>query len=193
MSFLFPSTIDEPELYAVMPDWQAGVQQETTYRTEITRSRSGLEQRAQRRRRPILSMTYQVSLKSPATRLAIETTVATNRLPVIVPWWPNGRILAEAMASSTIATLEGEPIKEDWSATTLWAYLFDPTTSEGEWREFGSVAGAELTLINTGSHTLFPEGAFIFPGRLSTREPDNMMLQKIRPQEGTETLRFRTL
>lgn len=193
MSYPHPTTIDTPIKLAILPDWAAGVGQQTTYRTDISRSRAGLEQRAQRRRRPILTMDYQASQSEAGAQRRIEAALVTARTPLLVPWWPNGSVLALPMTSDTSVQLTADPIAEDWPEDLAWVYLWGRAEGGGEWRQFASIAGSVVTLVDTGDHVQFSAGAFIWPARLCVREIENAMLQIPRHRESTDALKFRTL
>lgn len=193
MSYPHPTSIDAPVKLAIMPDWASGIGQQTTYRTDISRSRAGLEQRAQRRRRPILLMDYQASQHDAEAQRRIEAVMATARTPLLVPWWPNGSVLAATMTTDTSVQLTSNPIAEDWPEDLAWVYLWGRAEGGGEWREFASIDGSVVTLVDTGSHTRFSAGAFIWPGRLAVREVDNAMLQIPRHRETSDALKFRTI
>lgn len=193
MSYPHPISTDTPLKLAIMPDWASGVGQQTTYRTDISRSRAGLEQRAQRRRRPILSMEYQASVQEAGAQRRIETTLAIARTPLLVPWWPNGSILVNSMTNDTDVQLTADPIAEDWPDDLAWVYLWGREEGGGEWRELASRDGNLLTLVDTGDHVQFSAGAFIWPARLCVREIENAMLQVPRHREATDALKFRTL
>jgi hypothetical protein len=193
MSYPTPTTIDEPQKLVILPDWATAIQQRTTYRTDISRSRTGLEQRAQRRRRPFLSIEYRATVQSDPAQRRIEATLLTSRTPLIVPWWPNGGILSDKMPNQTIVNLTSRPIAEDWTAELQWVFLWGRAEQQGEWREFASISGSTVTLIDTGFHLRFEAGGFIFPGKLCTREIDNQMLNRHHHRESTDTIKFRTL
>lgn len=192
MSYPFPTTTNEATKLALMPDWAAGVGHQTTYRTDINRSRAGLEQRAQRRKRPILSMEYQIHAQNEAARRRIEQALATARGPLLVPWWPSGGRLRVDMDSDTFVDMTTVPIAEDWPPDLAWVFLWGRDQGS-EWREFSHRNGSNVHLIDTGTHIQFTAGAFCFPGRLAVREVENDMIEVPRHGEASEVLKFRTI
>lgn len=191
MSLTYPTTKDTPVQFALMPDWAAGVKQQTIYRTDITRSRRGLEQRSQRQRKPSLMIEYQADHIDEDARRLLERTVTSTRGALLVPWWPNGSTLQSDMGSATGAVLDSTPISDDWDLTG-WVYLWH-RTSGAEWRELASRSGRNLTLTDSGGHTLFPAGSHCFPVRLAVRMRDDNLLESPRHQAETNRLIFRTL
>lgn len=186
------TTNTAPELLAIMPDWQAGVKQRTVYRTEVVRSRSGLEQRTQHRRRPILAIEYVAAgIHDAAARKRIEGVVAQSRKPLLVPWWPNGARLLQNMTSQTSALLGTNPIADDWDRDG-WVFLWDRETGS-EFRQLAGRDGRTLTLTDTGAHLLFPAGAYVFPVRLAIREKNDAVLNPNSHRTNPESLSFRTL
>lgn len=188
-----PTTTNQaPDLLAVLPDWAQGMQQRTVYRTEVTRSRAGLEQRAQHRRRPMLSMEYVAAgIHDAAARRRLEGIVVQYRKPLLVPWWPHGCRLLSAMGSATNANLGSNPIADDWDRAG-WVFFWDRVTGQ-EFRQLASRDGRVLTLTNTGGHLLFPAGAYCFPVRLCIREKGDDLLNPGRHRTNPEKLIFRTL
>jgi hypothetical protein len=188
-----PTTTNQtPQLLAVLPDWAAGIQQRTVYRTEVTRSRAGLEQRTQHRRRPMLSMEYMAAgIHDAAARRRLEGIVAQSRRPQLVPWWPHGSKLLSAMTTDTSALLASNPIGDDWDRDG-WVYLWDRATGQ-EFRQLASRTGRTLSLTDTGAHLHFPAGAYCFPVRLCLREKGDDLLNPGRHRTNPEKLIFRTL
>lgn len=191
MSVNYPLSTDAPTRFAVMPDWGEGVRQTIVYRTDVTRSRKGLEQRSQRRKRAILGMEYSVSLHDDNARRRVETVLASSRTPLIIPWWVSGAVLNADMTIDTSALLESYPIEDDWSREP-WVYLWNRDQG-AEWRQVASRDANLLTLIDTGSHILFRDGTFVFPGRLAIREIDDSLMNSERHRTTRETLTFRTI
>ncbi len=191
MSVEYPTTDDTPTLVAILPDWSQSIQQATIYRTDITRSRRGLEQRAQRRRRPMLSMQYQMNVNDADARRLIETAVLMSRKPVIVPWWPHGSTVNALMTNDTAVTLASSPISDDWDQSG-WVYFWSRTQG-AEWRQITGREGRVLTLLDEGVHTRFAAGAYCFPGRLAVRDREEAMLGNTRHRTSIDRLIFRTL
>lgn len=188
-----PTTTNQaPQLLAVLPDWAAGIRQRTVYRTEVTRSRAGLEQRTQHRRRPMLSMEYTAAgIHDAAARKRLEGIVAQYRVPLLVPWWPHGCQLYFDMTNDTDVTLGTNPIGDEFDRDG-WVYLWDRVNGQ-EFRQLASRDGRLLTLVDTGTHTRFSAGAFCFPVRLAIREKGEDMLNPGRHRTNPEKLIFRTL
>jgi len=191
MSWNYPSTEDAATFLAIPPDWAAGVSQTTTYRTDINRSRRGLEQRSQRTRRPALTMEYQWTANDSQARRRIENAVSQARGPLYVPWWPHGMLTQTAMTIDTEVRLESNPIAEEWDRDG-WLYLWHRETG-AEFRQVVSRAGSIITLSGTGPFLLFPAGSHAFPVRLATREAAEQINQIARTRTVDETLTFRTL
>lgn len=191
MSWNYPTTQDTPVKLAIMPDWSGGIEQQATYRTDITRSRRGLEQRTSRQRRPILSQSYQWTSSEAAARRRIEDAITQARGPLIVPWWPHGIPLRVAMVGDTIADLEYGFIEHE-EPQIQWVYFWHRTAG-AEWREVSAVAGSILTLVDTGTHIDFPAGSFCFPAFLAMREAADSSNRIDNARTVDETLNFRTL
>lgn len=191
MSWTYPSTIDAAPRLAILPDWSAGIGQTTTYRTDINRSRRGLEQRSARARRPILTMEYQWTSSDAAARRRIEDVIAQTRGPVTVPWWPHGVTLREPMTVETSLALDSAFIEYEQDQVG-WVYLWHRTAG-AEWRQIAAISGAVLTLVDTGTHILFPTGAFCFPAFAATREAAQNVNQAATSRTVDEILTFRTL
>lgn len=186
------TTNTAPELLAIMPDWSVPIKHRTIYRTEVVRSRAGLEQRTQHRRRPMAAMEYTAAgIHDDVARRRLEAIVAQYRTPVLVPWWPNGARLRIAMADETTVELDSNPIAEEWDRDG-WIYLWDRATGS-EFRQLASRDGRTLTLTDTGAHVLFPAGAYCFPVRLSLRDKGEGILNPNRHRTNPESLSFRTL
>ncbi len=191
MSWSYPSTVDAPTFLAIAPDWSAGVAQTTTYRTDINRSRRGLEQRSQRTRRPALTMEYQWTANDAQARRRIENAVSQARGVIHVPWWPHGMLTQTEMISSTEVRLDSNPIAEEWDRDG-WIYLWHRETG-AEFRQVVSRNGALITLTGAGPFLLFPAGSHAFPVRLATREAAEQINQIAHTRTADETLTFRTL
>lgn len=191
MSVNYPLSTDEPVRFAIMPDWGVGVRQTVIYRTDVTRSRKGLEQRSQRRKRAILGIEYTVSMHDENARRRVETILASSRTPLIIPWWTSGVLLDGPMTTDTAALLASDPIEDDWTREA-WVYLWSRANG-AEWRQVASRVGRVITFVDTGSHIHFSDGAFIFPGRLAIRENHDTLMESERHRTTRETLTFRTL
>ncbi len=191
MALTYPTSDDTPTQLAIMPDWGEGVRQVLIYRTDILRSRAGIEQRSQRMTRPKLGLEYVATATDEPARRRIETILATSRGPLHVPWWTSGVKLSVAMTAATSLTLEHVPIAEDFDQVAL-VYLWDRTVG-GEWRTVASRAGAVLTLTSSGVHTLFPAGSWCFPVRLAVRDRDDSLLETAHQRAASDRLLFRTL
>lgn len=191
MSFHFPSISDDAETFALLPDWGAPIRQTTTYRTDILTSKTGLEQRSQRRRRPILAMEYEARLQDGNASRAIEAAVTASRKPLIVPWWPNGGRLRVGMASETSAELTANPIAYDYERATH-VFIFSRGNG-GEFRRLEAIDQAALTLVDEGSHTIFPAGSWVFPCFRATREKADQTLAMTNRADAATRVAFRTL
>lgn len=186
------TTNTAPDLLAVMPDWAVPIRQRTVYRTEVVRSRRGLEQRTQHRRRPVVAMEYTAAgIHDEIARRRLEGILKQYRKPLLVPWWPNGVRLLEAMTDDVSVLVASNPIAEEWDRDG-WVYLWDRATG-AEFRQLADRDGRTLTLIDEGPHLRFPIGAFIFPVRLALREKGDAILNPNRHRTNPESLSFRTL
>lgn len=188
----YPTTDDTPELLAVLPDWQHGIQHRQTYRTEVARSRAGLEQRSQHRRRAILVMEYTATgLHDAAACRRLDMVVRSSRKPLVVPWWCSGTTLQSTMPSDTAAVLATNPVADDWDRAE-WVYFWHRTLG-GEFRQLAGRTGTTLTLVDTGTHVQFPAGSFAFPALLAVREKDEALLENPRHRTAADRLIFRAL
>jgi len=191
MALTYPTTNDTPTRLAIMPDWGQPVREAINYRTDIIRSRAGLEQRSQRMNRPKLGMEYTATATDEAARRRIETVLATTRGPLLIPWWPSG-LQTTAMPTDTSVTLETTPIGEDFDQVAL-VYLWSRLHG-GEWRTVASRTGAALTLVHDlPVHTIYPAGSFCFPVRLAIRDRDDALLESAHQRSSIDRLLFRTL
>lgn len=192
MALTYPTSDDTPTRLAIMPDWGEGVRQVLIYRTDILRSRAGLEQRSQRMTRPKLGLEYVATATDEPARRRIETILATSRGPLHVPWWTSGARLAVSMTTETSLTLEHVPIAEDFDQVAL-VYLWSRERG-GEWRTVASRSGAVLTLVDElPLHVLYDSGAWCFPVRLAVRDRDDSLLETAHQRAATDRLLFRTL
>lgn len=188
-----PKTTNQtPQQLAIMPDWGEGIRQRTVYRTELVRSRRGLEQRTQHRRRPSLSIEYTAEgIHDAAARRRLEAVVGNYRVPLLVPWWPQGTKIQETMADDTDVVLFTNPVADDWDQSTM-VFLWDRVHG-GEFRALEAREGRNLTLTDEGTHTRFPAGAWCFPVRRAIREKGDDILTPNRHRTTNEKLIFRTL
>lgn len=191
MSLTYPTTKDAFTLVAVLPDWGQPIRQATVYRTDITRSRRGLEQRAQRRRKPHLTMDYVVAADGPDGQRRIEAAIGMTRGPLFTPWWPHGLRLLEDMPSDTSATVVGNPIGDEWDESG-WVFFWHPEAGQ-EFRILASRNAQVLTLTATGTHIAFPAGSWAFPVRRCVRERDQATLAAQHHLAVVDRLIFRTL
>lgn len=186
-----PTTDDTAERIAIMPDWSERMTHRAIYRTDILRSRTGLEQRAQRQRRAIQMLEYRAEMATSAARRAIEEAVRQTRKPLLVPWWSSGIPLANQMPNSGAATLDVEPIGDEWERSG-WIYLWGRETG-AEFRKLASRTNRNLVLTDEGGHLVFPAGDWAFPVLKAIRQRDESMLSSPRHEAQTERLTFRTL
>jgi len=189
VSLPYPTTDDAPELVAILPDWGEPIVQRLTFRTELVRSRRGLEQRTQHRKRGVMVQEYLVGgIHDADARQRLEAVVAMIRKPVIVPWWPSGCRTRIDMTGAAVDLLTN-PITGDWQAGG-YLYLWSPELG-GEFRTISGVSGRVMSLGGTG--TLYPAGSYCWPALLCTREKDDALLQQTRHRTVAEKLIFRTL
>lgn len=191
MSLPFPISTDTPAQVAILPDWAEGIRQSIVYRTDVTRSHTGLEQRMQRRKRPLLAMEYNVAVNGADARRRLETVLAMNRTPLLVPWWVSGARLSVDMASDTTAVLASDPISDEWDHTG-WVFFWSRKLGI-EWRQLASRNGRTLTLTDTGIHTDFEAGDYVFPVRLAVRDRGEELLASPQHRTAIDKLIFRTL
>lgn len=191
MSLPYPISTDAAAQLAVLPDWGEGVRHSVIYRTDMTRSNTGLEQRSQRRRRPLLAMEYSLAVHDADARRRVETALAASRGTLLVPWWPSGARLASDMPGDTTAILASDPISDEWDHTG-WVFFWSRANGV-EWRQLASRSGRTLTLTDTGIHTDFQAGDFCFPVRRAVRDKDDSLLQAGTHRTATDKLIFRTL
>jgi hypothetical protein len=169
MSWNYPSTLDDATFLAILPDWAAGITQTTTYRTDISRSRRGLEQRTQRQRRPYLTMEYNWTATDAAARRRIENAVAQARGRLIVPWWPHGIKSNSAMLTDEAIILDSAPIEGE-IVSGGWVYIWHRSLG-GEFREVVNKADLTINLTSlpsVGFRLVIPKttGAFILDGSI---------------------------
>lgn len=192
MAVTYPTTdTTTPEKLAILPDWGEGLKQRTTYRTELSTSRRGLEQRTQHRVRPMLVIDYRAQgIHDADARKRLEAAVANFRKPLLVPWWPQGTVL-QSTSTDTGALLSTNPVADDWDRDGF-IYLWNRSIG-GEFRILASRTGRTLTLTDEGGHLAFPAGSFAFPVRLAVRERDDALLNPGALRTNPERLIFRTL
>lgn len=184
-----PDSDDTPTRLAILPDWNEGVRLVEEFDSNASRSFAGKEQRSAKRTRPKYRLEYIRSglIAAEAKRRLIEIRLEFEG-PLIVPIWPDGTVLQEAMSVQTSALLDTN-IPDEYS-TPFDVYLWTPDIG-GEFRTVTSNSSRTLTL--SGSGTLYPTGAFIFPCKRATREIDFDAIDSIDIETGTEKVRFLTL
>lgn len=186
-----PTTNDAPDLFLVLPDWSKSIKQGISYRTDISRSAKGLEQRSQRRRRPVLRMSYQADRQRESGG-ALGELQAETRGPIRIPWWPHGIMLRTDMADTTTAALASAPLVERWSATGF-VFLHHPKQG-GEIREISLGNGTEsLVFVDDGDHIQFQAGSYCYPMIDAVRDADPSALRSQTHQSRTETINVREL
>jgi hypothetical protein len=185
-------TDDTPTKLAILPDWNRRVRLVEEWDSNATRSFAGKEQRSAKRVKPIYRLEY--------FRSGMTETEARRRLlairsefegPLIVPFWPDGGVLASTMTtpvSDDVAVLENA--LPDGYDSPFEVYIYDEANG-GEFRTVTSVSGASLTL--DGSSTLYTTGAFVFPCRKVIREIDAEGLNSINAETGIERIRYLSL
>lgn len=191
MSLPYPISTDAPVQFAVMPDWGEPITQTVAYRTDITRARRGLEQRAQRQKRPVLGMEYKTQANDQFAARRIETVLASARSALLVPWWVSGSPLAATMTNDTQAILGSEPIADDWDQQP-WVYIWSRLQG-ASWRQLASRNGRNLTLIDTGTHIRFAAGSICFPVRLAIRQPGTSLMEASGHKTARDTITLRTI
>lgn len=186
----YPTTDDTATRIALPPDWREGVNLTQVFETTVQRSRAGLEQRNRRRNRAKYILEYTRTGLTPAeAKGRLEAIRAEYRGPLIVPMWTDAIALQSNMVSATSALLESNPVDNEWEAPfDVWLWTSD---FGGQWRTVTAIDGRNLTLSGTG--TLYPAGALVFPSRVMIRENAESMLQVIDLNSGVESHRYRTL
>lgn len=187
----FPKTTDEPEKLAVLPDFGEGIRQSRIYRTTIQRSRSGIEQRARRKKTANLRIEYLESgSHDSAAAGSQQEAIRNSRKPLLVPWWAQGGRIQGGM-TATAFNISTNPNPSDWDAEKL-VYLYDPALG-GEFRTVISRSSRLFTLAAEVGSILFPEGTFVFPVRLAVREISESMIQTGMIRSQPQTFIFQTL
>lgn len=185
-----PDTTDTPTRLAILPDWAAGVTLSQAYGSAIQTAYAGPDQRQAKQELATYLMAYERGgLTEAEARRRIQAIRGEFRKPLTVPLWTDGIGLESAMTSATSALLESDPIIGEWE-TPLDLYFWTRALG-GEFRTATGVVGRNLTMSGTG--TLYPTGAFVFPCRTMVREPSEQALAPVDIQTGIESLKFRTL
>lgn len=185
------TTNDQPENLILHPDWSEGIAVSFVYRTDIERSRSGLEQRSRRRRRAIQAIEYQFQdLHDEASLQALEIMMRTTRRPLLSPWWNQTNLLLVTMDSDA-ATLEVSPNESDWKeapSVYLWSRF-----QGGQVRKIESIQDQIVRLEPDTEAIFFEKGSFIAPMRKCVREMGDDLMGGAAQRTATQTVRLRTI
>ena len=192
MSYEHPTTDDEAQEFDVLPDWGQGIQLSLSYQTDIKRSRRGIEQRSQRRRRPRMAMDYTpAQIMGADALLRLETLRTRSRGRLLVPWWPSAQKLSTAMASDTSVTLQGGLITGEWEETNQ-IYLWHRSLG-GQFRTVTEISGSTFTLENIELDHQYPADGYAFPVMVCLLQRGDNLLRDLQYRTASGQLTFRTL
>ena len=185
---MIPTTEDAEVFISTPPAWERGVELEQMMDTAVFTSRSGLEERQQRRQRGAYRLDYTAVYN--AAELSARNAAAALEMaaPLVVPFWTE-RCQTTSGIVANVVTIDRTP-DADWFVAGDWIF-FDSATQGRQFRKIASVAGANLTL--SGSGTAFNSGTPVYPCRRCLR--DNQRAEWIPPADGnaSEAMKFATL
>lgn len=149
------------------PAWEAGVELSQGMQTALFTSRSGLEQRQQRRIRGAYSIEYRIYHDKAAAALRLARNRAETVTAVVVPMWTEEAVLA-SLASNT-ATVS-RTATEDWFSVGDYILLINGTTRQ--FRQIASygVSLQALVLESDAGALAFPNGSRVIPCRICARK-----------------------
>lgn len=142
------------------PDWQRGVTAVQSHETIVARSLSGVEDRRQRRPRPLWSLRYQaLTLSARETGYVRGVMLAAREMPVAVPYWPQAVALTED-ASGSASELAHDSVEDLYLfAGEHWALLYEHALS---W-EVARVTGEEPDVPEQPLAGAWPAGTMLVP------------------------------
>jgi hypothetical protein len=191
-----PSTKNTTPLFVTRaPAWEKGVELEQNMGGHIDTSRSGLEQRQQRRFRSGWKMTYRAALDGTTAKQREARARAEIVAPLWVPFWTEKGITANPMTVMAPNTLNLDRIvTQDFFTVADYVLLRHPTLGD-EFRriEDWGVNSQQIILEALGGAILFPALTAIYPCRLCVRSQGMAEMQRHHVDSTTESLTYATL
>jgi hypothetical protein len=192
-----PNTDNTAALFVTRaPAWEKGVELEQGMAGSIDTSRSGLEQRQQRRFKCGWKLSYKAALDAANARQREERSLAEIKAPLWVPFWTEKAILANPITLVNPTTVNLDRIvTHDFFAVDDYVLLRHATLGD-QFRKitawgintqqiiFESLGGAEV---------LFPIGTACYPCRLCIRSQGMAEMQRRHADSTTESLVYVTL
>ena len=174
------------------PAWEAGVTLAQNMVSDVSTSRSGLEQRQQRSARGRWKITYVAKLNQTERSARERRARAEVVSPVWVPFWTEAGLTATAIVANTFS------MDREWSLDFFspgdWV-LFDSPTQGQQFRQIDSIGitAQELVLVAMTGAIAFDPLTRIFPCRLCTRDNGGAEFQAASEITHTERLTYSTL
>lgn len=188
-----PSTSNATELFVTQqPAWEDRPTLEQSMTSDITTSRSGLEQRQQRTGRSRFKLSYKAYLDR-ADQAAREVRARAEIVaPCWVPFWTERGFTATGITANTLS------IDREWSNDFFtpgdWI-LFDSPSLGQQFRQIEDIGitDQELILYSVGSPLAFPALTPIYPCRLCVRENGQAEFELASEATMVERLTYHTL
>lgn len=170
----------------VYPDWWAGIDHFTAYRSQANRARSGSEQRVSGGPRCWKAMEYVVDGLNQAGAINLMASLENRgRGPLLVPWWPDGLRLSTTMATVNSAQVEVTPLA-DWLAGGS-----NPKVLIGDQvRTVTGLVDRTLTLAALTGAVQYGAAIWVYPMRPCALDNPDDALTIIRHDSKRQRLRF---
>lgn len=158
------------------PDWGQPVQVDTAWKTAVTATRDGGEQRAARQLKPKLAIEYSITALD-ATEYSKRKAkgLSEQSAPCVVPIWTDPETLVSS--TSTSANLGVTLDKRKFRAGS-YAY-FTQAGLTATFRKVTGISGTTLTLEAQGGVPAFTAGAKVYPCILGFRQTVSFAAQKL--------------
>lgn len=186
---MIPSSTDTPVFVTRRPSWEHGVELAMQHETTVFMSRSGIEERQQRRTRAKCDLRYRAVLTPAETAARDATGITQMNATQVVPFWSERALTTTAIAANVVS-IDRAP-DADWFVAGDHVYLHS-TALGGQFREIASVAGSALTLVADGGAFAYLTGATIYPCRRCLRTK-GIEWEQDSATTGIEDLTFQTL
>lgn len=169
-----------PFFYA--PNWRDGVTESLEWRTSISQSRSGQEQRQRIRSKPRRSWSYSLMLQGDRARSAFfDITGYQNRVFGVPIWTDRSELTAQATSGASV--LQVATANKGFA---VGGALFVRSGDTIETHEVDAITGTTLSLKKPTTST-FPAGSEVYPGAVAKlpqsvsgrRVTDNLMQASI--------------
>lgn len=184
---MIPTSADTPVFISRAPSWELQVELEQAMETAVFTSRSGLEERQQRRSRSLWTMEYSAVLQPAELAARRASAITESNAPCVVPFWTERCYTTTAIVANVVG-IDRLP-DADFFADGDYCYLSQNGT--GQFRQIDTSSGNNLTLVALIGAVAFTTGAKIWPCRLCARQPFDWT--HAGAKAGIEQFKFTTL